>query len=736
MIREFYSSWRLYFLMICLFLACTAQAQAPVTLATLDSPTLFAVDATGNLFAQTESGDFMDSTLGIAKINPSGVVTSVINPLITYAPESLAMDHNGNFYIREGDGINKIAPDGEITPVGVGSISNTRKLVCDLQGNLFVLEYYSADNYMVKKITPSGTVSTVIGPGIINTWNAFCVDANGNVYVVNYNVTTTVYSILKISADGNYTVIAGNGILNSLIRMTCDAAGNLYVVTTPNNSDFSISKLSVQGNYTTLFSEGLPDYNSPTAIVVDAAGAVFLSYKSFMQPGTILKFTAPGCTPTTTTEIVTASNNYTWSENNTTYTTSGIYTNVIGCNTATLNLTINPATTTAILDSQCGVTLAALSTVIVPIAVPLAQGYKYKVTNTATNEVNYYTRSKTATFALSQRADTGSGSVAIKLSSTYAIAVAVKINGVFSDYGDACLVSTPLLPTTKIQDALCGTTLANINSYLYLKAQVAGQKGYRYKVTQGSEERTYDRIVTTFNPFQLKQLVGGAAYATTYEVAVSVFYNGAWQPYGAPCTVTTPAAKQSKLATTQCGITLNKTNTNVLTANYVGVAQAYRFEVSKGASAYTVETASGLLRTFKLTEVAGLTLERGSTYVIRVAIKANGTWQPYGTSCNVTTYGSPAIVKMADPLAKPESVFNALAYPNPFSSAFQLELNTSSKAAVDLKVYDVLGRLIENRQWNAAEASEQEMGNNYPSGVYNIILNQGENAKTLRVIKR
>ena len=401
-----------------------------------------------------------------------------------------------------------------------------------------------------------------------------------------------------------------------------------------------------------------------------------------------------------------------------------------------LSLGLSNTSGTRIQDSQCGITLAALSTVIVPIAVPLAQGYKFKVTNTVTNAVRYYTRSKTATFALSQSADSGSSSESIKLSSTYAIAVAVKINGVFSDYGDACLVSTPLLPTTKIQDALCGTTLANINSYLYLKAQVAGQKGYRFKVTQGAEERTYDRPASPVYPFQLKQLVGGAAYATTYEIAVSVFYNGAWQPYGATCTVTTPAAPQSKLATTQCGITLNKTNTNILTANYVGVAQAYRFEVSKGASTYTVETASGLLRTFKLTEVPGLTLESGATYGIRVAIKANGTWQPYGTSCNVTTYGSPAIVKMADPLAKPESVFNALAYPNPFSSAFQLELNTSSKAAVDLKVYDVLGRLIENRQWNAEQASEQEMGNNYPSGVYNIILNQGENAKTLRVIKR
>lgn len=399
-----------------------------------------------------------------------------------------------------------------------------------------------------------------------------------------------------------------------------------------------------------------------------------------------------------------------------------------------LSLGLSNTSGPRIQDSQCGVTLTTLSTVIVPVAIPLAQGYKFKVTNTVTNEVNYYTRSKTATFALSQRADTGFN-MTIKLSSTYAIAVAVKLNGVFSDYGDACLVSTPLLPTTKIKDALCGTTLANIDSYLYLKARVAGQNGYRFKVTQGSEERTYDRVSGSY-PFQLKQLLGGAAYATTYDIAVSVFYNGAWQPYGASCTVTTPAAPQSKLATNQCNITLNRTNSNVLTACSVGVAQAYRFEVSKGNSTYTVETASGLQRSFKMTEVPGLTLESGATYSIHVAIKANGTWQPYGTSCNVTTYASPALVKMADSVAKPESVFNALAYPNPFSSAFQLELDTTSKEAVDLQVYDVLGRLIESRQWNTAEASEQEMGNNYPSGVYNIILNQGENVKTVRVIKK
>ena len=39
-------------------------------------------------------------------------------------------------------------------------------------------------------------------------------------------------------------------------------------------------------------------------------------------------------------QTVTACDTYTWSENNTTYTNSGVYTNVVGCDTKTLNLTI------------------------------------------------------------------------------------------------------------------------------------------------------------------------------------------------------------------------------------------------------------------------------------------------------------------------------------------------------------------------------------------------------------
>jgi hypothetical protein len=46
----------------------------------------------------------------------------------------------------------------------------------------------------------------------------------------------------------------------------------------------------------------------------------------------------------------------------------------------------------------------------------------------------------------------------------------------------------------------------------------------------------------------------------------------------------------------------------------------------------------------------------------------------------------------------------------------------------------MLGKLVEDRKAQASDIIE--LGDNYPSGVYNVIVSQGTETKTLRVIKR
>jgi hypothetical protein len=51
-------------------------------------------------------------------------------------------------------------------------------------------------------------------------------------------------------------------------------------------------------------------------------------------------------------------------------------------------------------------------------------------------------------------------------------------------------------------------------------------------------------------------------------------------------------------------------------------------------------------------------------------------------------------------------------------------------------MYDMTGRLLETREVAPSEVKALQLGDRYPSGVYNVIVTQGENVKTLRVIKR
>ena len=95
--------------------------------------------------------------------------------------------------------------------------------------------------------------------------------------------------------------------------------------------------------------------------------------------------------------------------------------------------------------------------------------------------------------------------------------------------------------------------------------------------------------------------------------------------------------------------------------------------------------------------------------------------------------GSLEITQEAQALAK--STLSVVAYPNPSSTVFTLQVLSSNKAkSSEVRVYDILGRLIEKRLLQ--QAKPIEVGASYPSGIYNIIVTQDTEVKSLRVIKK
>jgi Secretion system C-terminal sorting domain len=164
-----------------------------------------------------------------------------------------------------------------------------------------------------------------------------------------------------------------------------------------------------------------------------------------------------------------------------------------------------------------------------------------------------------------------------------------------------------------------------------------------------------------------------------------------------------------------------------ISASTVYNAQSYRFEITKGGVVTVYDSAS---YNFRLSD-AGIVATNGSTYAIRVAAKVNGVLGNYGASCNVTMPGSSSssrqIVENTD--------FSLVAYPNPSNSAFKLQVNGSNNENVSVLVFDMMGRQIENKVVNATDIENISLGQNYSTGVYNVIVSQGMNTKTVRLVK-
>ncbi len=259
---------------------------------------------------------------------------------------------------------------------------------------------------------------------------------------------------------------------------------------------------------------------------------------------------------------------------------------------------------------------------------------------------------------------------------------------------------------------------------------ITGATDYRFKVTKNGTDYFYDNDPRNLRAFALTQISGVAENGKSYSVSVSLFYGGQWLAYGNPCTIYTPAlvvVNTTQIMLNRCGTTIPSLNTTIYANAVVGATQ-YRFEVTGGS--FGVRTVDSPYRYFNLSQLNPGGGEFGKTYSIRVAIN-NGTWQSYGSACNVST---PAARMAAQDINT--NVFEVKAFPNPFARHFSLDIQSSSDDLVQVQVYDMIGRELEVQKATVSELSTKEIGTNYPSGVYNVIVSQGDKVKSVRMIKR
>lgn len=283
--------------------------------ARFNSPTGLAIDASGNVYVAASGNNT------IRKITPSGYVTTFAGSTKGYSgfndgvgtaasfnsPMGVSIDAAGNLYVADSGNnkIRKITPNGVVSTLagttqgyqdGTGTIAkfnNPTSVANDSSGNVYVAD---KTNQKIRKITPSGYVTTFVGTsGLFSAPTGIAIDANNNVYVADSSITKSLIS--KITPNGVVTTLAGNGNVNSPVDgqstsasfrspegITVDKNGNVYVADTDNSL---IRKITPSGYVTTVANNltqpwdntdgALAKFYKPAGVVTDATGNVYIS---------------------------------------------------------------------------------------------------------------------------------------------------------------------------------------------------------------------------------------------------------------------------------------------------------------------------------------------------------------------------------------------------------------------------------------------------------------------------
>ena len=279
----------------------------PATEAGFCGPNDVALDAAGNIYI-SDGGVYCTGPGGhtVRKVDPDGTITTVAGTgepgfsgdggPATKArlnlPIAVAVDEEGNLYISDEENyrvrkVNKVgiittfAGTGEAGYSGDGGpatsarLTDPSQMTFDARGNLCLVDFTS-----VRKIDPSGTITTVAGTGEAGfsgdggpateakvTANDVAFDREGNIYIAD----TENNRIRKVDRDGIITTVAGSGklgysgdggpatkaALNLPTGIALDGEGNLFIACHHNSV---VRKVDREGTITTIAGTGKEGY--------------------------------------------------------------------------------------------------------------------------------------------------------------------------------------------------------------------------------------------------------------------------------------------------------------------------------------------------------------------------------------------------------------------------------------------------------------------------------------------
>jgi len=223
---------------------------------------------------------------------------------------------------------------------------------------------------------------------------------------------------------------------------------------------------------------------------------------------------------------------------------------------------------------------------------------------------------------------------------------------------------------------------------------------------------------------------GGTSVTVSVQVTSSVFPNGQTSPnsYTYKWTVGSPGG--TKIGTTAT-ITVSPTAT---TTYFLSVKDsnncATLYQVSKQINVINIVCASGKI-TVCVPDKKGIYSSSCVSSAASTINKLPAGWY-LGPCTTVATVTSKAVEKEE---SLPDK-FNVVVTPNPSNHSFSITVHSNNGIGkISVRVVDVLGRVLENRN-SVTEGQTFRLGENYKPGIYLVEAIQGNERKTLKLIKQ
>jgi hypothetical protein len=227
--------------------------------ATFANPIGVAVDPAGNTFIADANNnairkiDPFGVVTTLAGGDGAGFADGVGSAAKFNFPTGLACDKNGNIYVADfsNSKIRKITQGGTVTTIPATGLNLPYGIAIDGANNIIVADTY---NNLIKKVTQAGVATVIAGNGAAALTDGLgsaasfylphsvILDRLGNIYVADrFND-----AIRKITPTGNVTTIVHHTNIYSPTGITIDSIGNLYVTNGKNQTGF-ISQVTTTG---------------------------------------------------------------------------------------------------------------------------------------------------------------------------------------------------------------------------------------------------------------------------------------------------------------------------------------------------------------------------------------------------------------------------------------------------------------------------------------------------------